>query len=447
MTARRLLLIAIGLGLIALTWWVIENMTWEEVRVPSQPKGEAVLNPLFAAQRLLTELGADAKSSPSFREPPTGDLARTALILPTQRRTLSPVQHDALEAWVRSGGHLIAVAHTLNEPGERADPLMETLGVKRIQLKPRRSRKPASPQTAPAAAPDPAPADPASPAGDTQAKKSDGDVIDRIEEAPEDAADMLPDDVPGPMPAWLPKSNVPCPEQRDVAGSEPVRFPAQALRICFSGFYHLTSHDPPLWSVKGRRGTQAIALPLGQGRVTVLTEWRFLRNDEIGRNDHADFLVALLGPDLKGMSVWLVPSEDVPGLHKLVWQHGAAVVATLAVLLLVVLWRAGTRLGPVAARVDPVRRSLLEHVRAMGEFIWREQDAGALWKSAVARTRKQMARVLPPTKNPDVMIQALAKKSALPEALIRESLFPQPHPDPDRFARAIATLEKLRKSL
>lgn len=439
MTARRLLLIAIGLGLIALTWWLIENMTWEEVRVPSQPKGEAVLNPLFAAQRLLSELGADAKSSMSFREPPPGDPTRTVLILPTQRRTLTQAQHAALEDWVRSGGHLVAVAYTLGQQGERADPLMEVLGVTRVQRKPKRARNPAQAPAVPSAPTLP----PAGSAGEETSKDADPDAPDRRVEDPDDP----PDDVPGPLPAWLPKPNLPCPEQRDVAGTEPVRFPAQALRICFSGYYQLKSREPPLWSVKGQRGTHAIALPLGKGRVTVLTEWQFLRNDEIGRGDHADFLVAMLGPGVKGMSVLLVPSEDVPGLHQLIWNHGAAVVITLALLLGVLLWRAGTRLGPVAARTEPVRRSLLEHVQAMGEFIWREQDAVALWKSAVARTKKQIARVLPPTNNPDVMIQALAKKSALPEALIRESLFPQPDPDPERFARAIATLEKLRKSL
>lgn len=432
MTARRLLFLTIGLGLIALTWWVIENMTWEEVRVPSQPKGEAVLNPLFAAQRLLTELGANATSALRFSEPPAGDPARSVLILPTQRRTLAPAQHAALENWVRAGGHLIAVAATLNDPGERIDPLMATLGITRLQHKSKRLRSlpPSSPSSPAQPVP---PAEPMEPSDEASRKEAD--------------ADDYPDDVPGPMPAWLPKPNLPCPELRDVAGTEPVRFPAQSLRICFSGYYHLKSREPPLWSVKGRRGTQAIALPLGKGRVTVLTEWQFLRNDDIGRGDHADFLVAMLGPDLKGMNVLLVPSEDVPGLHKLIWQHGATVVLALAILLAVLLWRAGTRLGPVAARALPARRSLLEHVHAMGEFIWREQDAAALWKSAVARTRKQIARVLPPNSNPDVMIQALAKKSALPEALIRESLFPQPNPDPERFARAIATLQKLRKSL
>lgn len=259
----------------------------------------------------------------------------------------------------------------------------------------------------------------------------------------------MPEDLPGPVPSWMMKSNVPCPEQRDVAGIEPVRFPAQALRICFSRYFHLKSRQPALWSVKGRYGTHALALPLGAGRVTVLSDWRFMRNDEIGRGDHADFLVALIGVDLKGLQVLLVPSEDVPGLHKLVWQHGAAVVLTLATLLAVLLWRAGTRLGPVAARAEPVRRSLLEHVRAMGEFIWREKDAAALWKSAVARTRKQIARALPPASHPDAQIAMLAKKSSLPEALIREALFPtaEPDPDPAKFARAIATLEKLRKSL
>ncbi|MBL8516416.1 MAG: DUF4350 domain-containing protein [Betaproteobacteria bacterium] len=436
MTARRLFLVAIGLGLIALTWWAIENVTWEEVRVPAQPKGEAALNPLFAAERLLTELGAKATSARSFRaDLLPADPARAVLILPTQRRTLSPTQHATLEDWVRRGGHLVAVAYSMHEQGERADPLMAALGVKRVMRKVR-PRTPPAPPLAPdaneerAARPDAAPPQPAP------------------------GEDDLVDDEFAHLPSWIPRPKITCAEQRDVAGSAPPPFPARTLRVCFSPFsvlrYSAAAGSQPLWRVETvhrANSLHAIALPLGRGRVTVLSDWRFLANDDIGRDDHADFLVAMLGGDLKALTVLLVPSEDVPGLHKLIWRHGAAVVLTLAVLLTVLLWRAGTRLGPVAARAEPVRRSLLEHVRAMGEFVWREKSASALWRSAVARTKQRTARVLTPTRDPGVMVRALAKKSALPEDLIRESLFPSTDPSPERFARAIATLAKLRKSL
>jgi hypothetical protein len=417
MTARRILLIAIGIGLVALTWWLIENMTWEEVRIPGRPKGEAVLNPLFAAERLLNELGASATSARSFKGVPTDDPTRSAIVLPTYRRTLKPDQRAALESWVEAGGHLVVVNHEQGEESGRRDPLMERLGVTSTpKWKPKKSGVPG--------------------AADKSDDKSD-----------ENDDQDVPPDVPGPLPL-MQKTNKPCPKHQEVTAAEGRRFPAQYLHICLNTRFKLGSTKPAPWSLREDSGSvHALMLPLGKGRVTVLADSMFMKNSFIGEADHADALVAILGPDVKGLSVLLVPSEDVPGLHKLIWQHGAAVLLTLLVLLAVLLWRAGTRLGPVAARGEPVRRSLLEHVSAMGEFIWRERNASALWKSAVARTRKRIARVMPPTRNTDTLIQALAKKSGLPEALIRESLFPSTDPDPDRFARAIATLEKLRKSL
>ncbi len=428
MTQRRLLLIVLGLFGIAITWWVVENLVWEDVRIPGRPKGEAVSNQLFAAQKLLQSLGANASSDLGFKSVPEGDPSLAAIVLPTQRRTLTPDQRDALEAWAEAGGHLVVVAYSLNVPGELPDTLLDKLGVTQTMKRPPTPKKDAD--------------------ADGAAETDEDDQVKGTKEPP------------SAMP-WLPKPNVDCPVQYDwinpglhvadsVQGSKPAlppRFPAQALRVCFDDRFSLTSRTPPLWRTEGPHGTHALMLPLGKGRVTVLTDWFFLRNGEIGRGDHADFLVAILGPELKGLRVLLVPAEDVPGLHAQIWQHGAMVVLTLLLLLIVLLWRGGTRLGPVAVPADPVRRSLLEHVHAMGEFIWREQDARALWKSAVTMTRKRIARVLPATNNPDVLIRELAKRSALPESLIRESLFPEVNPDADRFARAIATLEKLRKSL
>lgn len=428
MTQRRIILAILGLFIVAVTWWVVENLTWEEVRIPGRPKGEAVINQLYAAQKLLQSLGANASTDLGFKSVPEGDPSRTAILLPTQRRTLTPTQREALESWVEAGGHLIVVAYSLNAPGELPDALLDRLGVTQ-KVKP-----PPKLQTEPG----------------TEAKTEDG-------------ADDEADNIKKPKPSmpWLPKLNLDCQPQYDRinpqaedSASDPgakhaslPRFPAQALRVCFDDRFSLQSSTPPLWETEGPHGTHAMMLPLDKGRVTVLTDGFFLRNGEIGHGDHADFLVAILGPELKGLRVLLVPEEDVPGLHEQIWRHGAWVVLTLLALLVVYLWRGGTRLGPVAVPSEPVRRSLLEHVRAMGEFIWREQDSRALWKSAVTMTRKRIARVLPATNNPDVLIRELAKRSALPEPLIRESLFPEVNPDADRFARAIATLEKLRKSL
>ena len=86
-------------------------------------RGEARLNPLLAAQRLYTRLGAPARTLPGeIRVPPPG----YALVLVSPRRTLSRARVAALLRWLRDGGRLVLT------PGDApsADPLLAHFGVR-----------------------------------------------------------------------------------------------------------------------------------------------------------------------------------------------------------------------------------------------------------------------------------------------------------------------------
>src|SRR5690349_10205068 len=129
MKRGRILFLVVALVLLGAGWWIYENMTLEEVRVPGFPKGEAATNELYAAQRLLSALGAEAHSRIGFKALPEGDPRRAALILPTKRRVLTQQQRRQLLDWAGAGGHLIVVTYTLPSEGDPPDPLMDELGV------------------------------------------------------------------------------------------------------------------------------------------------------------------------------------------------------------------------------------------------------------------------------------------------------------------------------
>lgn len=413
MNRGRIILLIVLLALSAAGYWAYENMTLEEVKIPSLPKGEAATNDLYAAQRLLESLGANAQSQVGFQAPPEGDPKRGVLILPTERRALTPRQRKQLLDWAAAGGHLIVVTYTLKDEGDAADPMLDELGVTQYMRKPPK-------------------------------KKADED--NPFASDNEKTAKPAPKRKPARASPFAKPSDGECPAQTESGDLAP-RFPAQSLRVCFDPRFRVEADDNEVWSVASRRGTHAAMIAHGAGRVTVLTDYEFMTNGHIGRADHADFLTALVGPDVKGLNVVLTPREDVDGLPLLIWRHGWTVVTVAALLIATMLWRGGTRFGPLEPRPEPVRRSVLEHVRAMGEFLWRRGEGRRLWQSSLAATRTRMARSLLPTKNPDREIAQIEARTGIPAGRLRQAFYPTPKPGAEEFARAIATLEHVRKKL
>ncbi len=410
MTRKHWLILAATLLVFgAAGYWVYDNIEWQEVRMPGLPKGEAISNDLYAAQLLLTEMGAQARSSKGFEELPPGDPKRAALVLPTQRRTVSARQRSQLLDWVAAGGHLVVVTYTLEDEGDAPDPLMSQLGVRQKMHK---AKKPPKDATGAAGRPRPPLASPKPLRGT----------------------------------ARFPGNYANCPEQTESGAAAP-RFPVSPLAVCFNKSFYLESNTPALWNVQGLVGSHVLTMAHGQGRVTVLTDHDFMSNDAIGEADHADFLVALLGPDLKGLTVWLIPHDEVDGLSVLVWRYGWTVVLALLLLVGVVLWRDGMRFGPLVPKAEAVRRSLLEHVRASGEFLWRRRQGRVLWQSALAATQRRIALTIPHTTDPEKLYQLLSARTGIDPQALRHAFFPTIQPRAEEFARAIATLEQVRKHL
>ena len=104
MTRTRLgitLLVIVATAL--LVTWIVKNTYWDEVKVPMPPKGEALVNPFYAAQRFAEHLGATTSWDRRLNVPDRD----AVIVISSWHWSLSHTRRVALEQWVESGGRLV----------------------------------------------------------------------------------------------------------------------------------------------------------------------------------------------------------------------------------------------------------------------------------------------------------------------------------------------------
>jgi len=131
MSRPALLISLLGFLLLGgLGYWLSQHLEEQVVELPTGLQGEAVTNPLLAAERFLKALGIVSKSledtSQLFdRLGPTD-----ALVITSDRQTLGQQRTAALLEWVSGGGRLVVtVPHLLEDEHPLQDPLLARLGL------------------------------------------------------------------------------------------------------------------------------------------------------------------------------------------------------------------------------------------------------------------------------------------------------------------------------
>ena len=186
----------------------------------------------------------------------------------------------------------------------------------------------------------------------------------------------------------------------------------------------------------------------GEGTVTFLADGRSLLNRAIADHEHASFLWALVTAEGRPAAVrvvWRIPRES---LLAVLGERAGAALASGLVLLGAWAWRRSRRFGPLLPDPPPSRRSLLEHVRASGDFLYRHGRAGALVEAARRAVQRTAAAGHPGwSRLPAKEVRArLVRASGLPDDLVATALEGPPPAEPAAFTRTLQTLEQMRKA-
>jgi len=186
----------------------------------------------------------------------------------------------------------------------------------------------------------------------------------------------------------------------------------------------------------------------GRGRVIVMSSFAPFHNRAIGRYQHAELLWHLASPSGAAGPVWLVRRLQTQSLPGWLAAHALPALIVLGLLLIITLWRVMPRFGPLVAHNAPDRRSLTEHLTAMGRFYSSQGQLAALVKTVRQDALDALSLRVPETRNEDgaARLKAAARVSRMrPRELLYA--FTSPATTARDFAAAIRLLREFRAQL
>ena len=356
--------------------WFLTNFDRVPVSVDAGFQKQARLNRLLAAELLLERFGRPASSHDALEQLPA---VQVTLLLPVSRRDWSAQRTAELAAWVRSGGHLIAVAESADEEGSN-DTLLQQFGVASVPVE-----------------------------ADAKVAAGVKDVFSHYAEV-----DVRVDD------------------------SE------RLLQVSFNANRGLLTEREPLAATA--TAVHAVSFVAGQGRLTVLSDARFLTNSYLAEHDHGAFLWYLVS-QTESDDVWLVHRNRTASLWQLMYASAWPVLVGLGVISMLLLWTVSRRFGPLLPATSAPRRRLLEHIEASGRFLWRHGKAMSL----VDDSRQTLLRTLelrhPGWAAADDLASRLSNVTGVDVDTIERVLNRTSITKEDDFVNTMRVLETMRKQL
>lgn len=388
-----------GVGLLVLfvvatllVLWVRQTFHRVEKTLYLPPDGEAAYNPLYALAKTLEADGVKVNARQRLLLDDNALGREDTLLLFNDPRALSPPEAERLLAWVEEGGHLL-VRTPLYSPAE------DLAG-------------PDAPRTA---------------------------VLDALS-------------------VWLVEETPSCvPFQVEGEGHH--------VEFCRGRRFAFDDVVPELAWGDLQAGYVYARLAQGLGHVDVLADFDFMANAETrmfaqnaleqppegGLRDgpHRALARQVLAPNYGRGTVHLVYAAEMPSLWRMLFARGWMVWAPLLLALAAWLWMRMQRFGPPVPPPAGERRSLLEHVRASGEHLYR-YGRGVMLYAAVRqaflarlRRRDPVAAAL----SGDPQVAAIADRTGLPADRIRTALNAPASHDRQAFRDRISLLIQLRNRL
>lgn len=187
----------------------------------------------------------------------------------------------------------------------------------------------------------------------------------------------------------------------------------------------------------------------GGGYVTLVANANFFTNFSLDQSNHARLLMDTIAGYVDPGKVWFIFQSSYPSLWQVIWNNAPYLVGSLAITLLLWLWSIMPTFGPAIQADAAVRRSIIEHVRAAGHFVWRNHGAKTLAGSSTAAVMHEAESKHPGIGRLSAEKQArqIAKLTGLSAQEIMDVLVNQTFPRHRDFTHNMQALQRIRKKL
>ncbi len=399
----------------SLVWWFFTTHERYEKVIQLGYAGEAATNKFYAAELFLEKFNMQIESLPSILELKEMPSKNDVLFIPTKRYDIGADRVAELLDWVKQGGHLIVLARYSHSEKKSKDELFNELGVTTDQSYD------------------------ASPFLDL--------ILDESEDKEEsqDEAEKMPDD----------ESDK---EDRDLNDrwtravvNIPVNDQIEDKKVAFlsSRWMDNEGRYEPSWEVKGKNGSHLIEFQIEDGWVTLLSEIDFLTNRNLKKNDHAAFLHTLVHINNSDRKLWIIRNDDNPSLLSILLDKYYPAVLAFIAFVLIWLWYASRRFGPIARDPERVRRSMSEHIVSTGHYQWRNKNRNELLASVQKALHEQIVQTRPLwVRLPDKeLAEKLAKLAGLEQEKVYQAITSKSVEKELEFAATIEVFSTIRKKL
>jgi hypothetical protein len=223
--------------------------------------------------------------------------------------------------------------------------------------------------------------------------------------------------------------------------------------FCYGRHFYFQDDGPEIllsWDNDEKDTTVFARLAQGRGTIDVLADLDFLTSQQLEEGPHYALALQLFEPNRRdGGTTHLIYSADVPSLFALLMRHAWMIAVPLTLALLLWLWLRTERFGPLEPSPAIERRSLLEHVQANGDHLFRYGRSATLYAEVHEAFLRRLRRRDPyaAALEGPARIEAIARRTSMSVGEVEDALrYPRPR-DPRDFVLRIAKLLQLRRRI
>ena len=422
-------------------------------------KKEAFLNPYLAGQTFLEETGIKTDTTVDI-EIILDSISNDDTVILLNKRQFHPVQTEKIMAWLSNGGHLIMTPSSLwdTEAETSDDDFLNQFGVQFHER-------------------------------ETDVEEWEGEVSDIIENytdqiIAENTDDI--DDIEGNATEGVreqenntnqedgdedtfninteaeevsqethQETSACTPYDQETPSYIAYDNNGNTISINFRNRYHLTdSSGDALYAEELEDNDSAnhiLQYPIGEGMLTVLSDQRFWKNQQISWYDHS-YLLWMLTSDSE--TAWFVFDTDSPNVIELLWATAKYLIICLGFGLLLILWKQGKRFGPTIPDTSFNRRQLVEHIEASTRFSWNHKQFENNMAVLLQDIRQQLRIThniifdeLSDVHNTPELVKKISQITQMDEKSVQSAFIPSFEYKENAFVQRIQLLQQLRNRL